>query len=87
MLRCHTESHSDTLNGPHLQKVLKNNFVHKSYLRTFYEDCGIHHCSLMWDLFLGKNKFCELTRTNYTFLRANVCEISGYFVFCNSTVV
>ena len=44
------------VNGPHSRTVLKNKFVLKSYLRRFYEDCGIHEFISYPGFFLGKNK-------------------------------
>ena len=46
-------------NGPHSRTVLKNKFVLKSYLRRFYEDCGIHDFFSYPGFFLGKNKSYE----------------------------
>ena len=46
-------------NGPHSRTVLKNKFVLESYLRRFYEDCGIHEFFSYPGFFLGKNKSYE----------------------------
>ena len=46
-------------NGPHSRTVLRNKFVLKSYLRRFYEDCGIHDFFSYPGFFLGKNKSYE----------------------------
>ena len=46
-------------NGPHSRTVLTNKFVLKSYLRRFYEDCGIHEFFSYPGFFLGKNKSYE----------------------------
>ncbi len=50
---------SAVLIGPHSWTILTNKFVLKSHLQRFYEDCGIHECFLIQDLFLAKNKIYE----------------------------
>ena len=64
------------VNGPHSWTVLTNQFVLKSHLQRFSEDCGIHDFFLIQDLFSGKNKSYEHSGVLlHTFQYQHVCMV------------